>query len=158
MAHRASRRRHSHEVGDDLNLTPMIDIFIMLIFFLLLTAVFAKTAIIDTYLPKDDQGAATGRGGPVEVLAIKITEKGFDLSGIGAGTFIPKNRSGLNYQELTDSLAAIKQRYPRKEDVILLFDPDVSYDTVVKVMDAARETSDSAKRPLFPQVSLGENR
>lgn len=153
-----NRRRHQHAADGDLNLTPMIDIFIMLIFFLLLTAVFAKTAIIDTYLPKDDADAAGQSASEGGVLAIKITERGFELSGIGGGIFIPKNQNGLNYEELTNRLAAIKQRHPQKEEAILLFDAGAPYDTVVKVMDASRETSDGSRRLLFPQISLGENR
>lgn len=147
-------------MSDDLNLTPMIDIFIILIFFLLLTAVFAKIAIIDIYLPQEGQSSeTTEQNAPsVGVLAIKITEGGFELGGIGGGVLIPKNSQGLNFNGLTHQLIAIKDKYPQKEDVILLFDKDISYDTVVKVMDASRETTDGTKRILFPMVSLGENR
>jgi biopolymer transport protein ExbD len=146
-------------MDEDLNLTPMIDIFIILIFFLLLTAVFAKVAVIDIYLPQEGQaGGAAEPNAPVTILAIKITEKGFELGGIGGNMFIPKTGQGLNYRELTNKLAAIKEEYPQKEDAIFLFDQDIPYDTVVKVMDASRETSDSPRKTLFPLVSLGENR
>lgn len=160
MAYRPSKRRHTHSESDDLNLTPMIDIFIIIIFFLLLTAVFAKTAIIDMYLPQE--GGASGQSNNVpEVLSIKVTEKGFELGGIGGGSIIPRTEGNLDFKELTKQLSVIKDKHPQKEDVVLLFDSGIQYDTVVRVMDACRETSDtleSAKRMLFPLVSLAENR
>ena len=159
MAQRRSKRHH-HAMSDELDFTPLISVLIIIIFFLLLTAVFAKIAIIDIYLPQEGQGSETAeQNAPsVGVLAIKITEDGFELGGIGGGVLIPKNSQGLNFNELTNQLIAIKDKYPRKEDVILLFDKDISYDTVVKVMDASREITDGTRRILFPLVSLGENR
>lgn len=143
-------------MSDDLNLTPMIDIFIILIFFLLLTAVFAKIAIIDIYLPQEGQGSELEQNTPPKVLTIKTSGKGFELDGIGGKILIPGNEHVLNFKELTNKLISIKKRYPQKDDVILLFDADISYDTVVKVMDASRETAEIPKRTLFPAVSLGK--
>ncbi len=157
MANRPSRRRHTHSESDDLNLTPMIDIFIIIIFFLLLTAVFARTAIIDIYLPQEG-GASNQSAAESEVLTIKITEKGFELGGIGGQSFIPKTGENLDFKELTNQLINIKDKYPQKEDVVLLFDPATPYEIVIKVMDASRETTEGTKRTLFPLVSLAENR
>ena len=156
MAQRRIRRKHHTHDAEDLNLTPMIDIFMIIIFFLLLTTVLVKTAIINVYLPQEQSASRSG-GAPQEVLIVKVNESGFELGGVGAGAFIPKNGAGLNYIELNRRLAGIKERYPDKEGIVLLFDVDVPYDIVVKVMDAARETEDRS-RPLFPLVSLGENR
>ncbi len=156
MAQRRIRRRHHTHGAEDLNLTPMIDIFMIIIFFLLLTTVLVKTSIINVYLPQE-QASPRPAGGPQEVLSVKVSERGFELGGVGGGAFIPKNGAVLDYHELNRRLAAIKERFPEKEDVILLFDVSVPYDTVVQVMDAARETEDR-KRTLFPLVSLGENR
>lgn len=162
MAYRPSKRRHTHSESDDLNLTPMIDIFIIIIFFLLLTAVFAKTAIIDMYLPQEGGASAQSNAVP-EVLSIKVTEKGFELGGIGGGSVIPRTEGNLDFKELTKQLSGVKDKHPQKEDIVLLFDPGIQYDTVVKVMDACRETSENqtgetGKRTLFPLVSLAENR
>jgi len=134
----------------------MIDIFIIIIFFLLLTAVFARTAIIDIYLPQE--GGASGQSGvPPQVLTIKITEKGFELGGIGGEKIIPRISENLDFKGLTNQLVNIKDKYPQKEDVVLLFDPSTPYEVVVKVMDASRETPEGVKRTLFPLVSLAEN-
>lgn len=159
MARRPSKRRHSSLIGEDLNLTPVMNLFMIIIPFLLLTAVFAKTAIIDIYLPQEGQGDTGAANVVPEILTIKIAKIGFELGGIGKGVVIPKiDNSNLNFKQLTAELIKIKDRYPNKEDAVLLFEPDTLYDTVIKVMDACRETTEGTKKTLFPFVSLGEDK
>ena len=58
-------------------------------------------------------------------------------------------------------LAEIKPRYPQKTDAAILLEPDISYDTVVQVMDRVRVEErvdgDSVERfDLFPDISIGD--
>ncbi len=157
MAYRPSKRMRHHHYREELNLTPIMNIFMIIVPFLLLTAVFAKTVVIDVYLPQENQSELDPAIDNLpEILTIKVTENGFELSGIGDGVIIDGSQYNLNYKQLTKELARLKDRYPDKEEVILLFDPYISYDIVIKVMDAARETTEGGKRTLFPHVSLGE--
>src|SRR5450631_2148040 len=50
---RLVRRNHAryHEGRDDLNIVPMIDMMVILVFFLIFTAVFSKTNILQLNLP-----------------------------------------------------------------------------------------------------------
>src|SRR5580658_3949838 len=50
---RLVRRNHAryHRGRDDLNLVPMIDMMVILVFFLIFTAVFSKTNILQLNLP-----------------------------------------------------------------------------------------------------------
>ena len=76
MAYRPSKRRH-HSISDtDLNLTPVMNLFMVIIPFLLLTAVFAKMAIIDTYLPQEGEGGGGNQAAPPKMLIVKVMEKG----------------------------------------------------------------------------------
>lgn len=157
MAYRPTKRRH-HPPGEELNLTPIMNVFMIIIPFLLLTAVFAKTAIIDIFLPQERQSELTGSASPIlNILTIKTTEKGFELGGIGEGVFVPKNGNDLNFKQLTKELIKLKTRYPEQKEVVLLFAPHAPYDLIVKVMDTARETQEEKVQVLFPLVSLGEN-
>ncbi len=148
----------------DLNIIPLLNVFVIIIPFLLLTAVFARTAIIDILLPGESGAAAsTSPAEEGRFLTVKVTGKGFRLGGIGRGRFIPKKNGRLDFEALTDRLVKLKDRYPQVEEVAILFDPDVSYDLVIKVMDSAREAytvkdGKRIRRILFPVVSLGENR
>jgi biopolymer transport protein ExbD len=162
MAKRPSKRSHHKGEPGDLNLTPIMNVFIIVIPFLLLTAVFAKTAIIDIYLPQEGQGGGGGGSSEQKILAIKVTKTGFEIGGVGGGARIGLKDNALDFKGLNEELVRIKDRAPSQEEVILLFDQETSYDIVVKVMDAARETTvekDGVKRRrlLFPAVSLGEN-
>ena len=107
MAQRRIRRQHHSHGAEDLNLTPMIDIFMIIIFFLLLTTVLVKTAIINVYLPQEQSASHSG-GAPSEVLIVRVSERGFELGGVGSGILIPKNGAGLDYMELNRKLAGIK--------------------------------------------------
>ena len=50
---RLVRRNHAryHQGRDDLNIVPMIDMMVILVFFLIFTAVFSKTNILQLNLP-----------------------------------------------------------------------------------------------------------
>ena len=58
---RLVRRNHAryHQGRDDLNIVPMIDMMVILVFFLIFTAVFSKTNILQLNLP----ASATFRSG-----------------------------------------------------------------------------------------------
>lgn len=156
MAHRPSKKRH--QLVTDVNLTPLLNVFIIVIPFVLLSAVFVKTSVIDIYLPQEGRRAADS---PTGVLVIKVTGSGFDVGGIGKA-FIPKQAGDYDFKGLTqEELMRLKDGFPRSEDAILLFNPDASYEFIVKVMDSAREAvikedGKLKRRTLFPLISLGE--
>lgn len=158
MAHRPSKRRH--QLVTDVNLTPLLNVFIIVIPFVLLSAVFVKTAVIDISLPQEGGKGQASADSPTGVLVIKVTGSGFDVGGIGKA-FIPKQAGEFDFKGLTDELIKLKERFPGSEDAILLFNPDASYEFIVKVMDSTRETTvkeggKTKKHTLFPMVSLGE--
>lgn len=157
MAYRPSKRRHLTPSSDELNLTPIMNVFMIIIPFLLLTAVFAKTAIIDIYLPQE-AGSSSAADTPSEplILTVSVTDSGFELGGVGNGMAIPKISDRYDFKQLSEELVKIKERYPEKEDVVLLIQRNLPYDTIVKVMDTARETAGKERKPLFPLLSLGE--
>jgi hypothetical protein len=58
-AARLVRRNHAryHQGRDDLNIVPMIDMMVILVFFLIFTAVFSKTNILQLNLPNSSNTA-----------------------------------------------------------------------------------------------------
>src|SRR5271157_1450437 len=56
---RLVRRNHAryHPGRDDLNIVPMIDMMVILVFFLIFTAVFSKTNILQLNLPASSAAA-----------------------------------------------------------------------------------------------------
>ena len=53
---RLVRRNHAryHQGRDDLNIVPMIDMMVILVFFLIFTAVFSKTNVLELNLPSSN--------------------------------------------------------------------------------------------------------
>lgn len=148
-------------VAEDVNLIPLLNIFTIVIPFVLLTAVFAKTAIIDIFLPQERAGEREKSSAPAEVFTIMVTERGFQLGGIGRGVVVPKKEGKYDVETLREEVVKVKDAHPSQEEVIIMLKPDIPYDLVVQVMDAARDATrtEGGKEvvsTLFPFVSLGE--
>jgi len=164
VAYRPSRRAHKHSHGTELNIIPLMNVFVIIIPFLLLTAVFAKTSMIEIFLAQQDAVISASAKKPDQgYLTVKVLKRGFVLDGIGKGIVIRRKNGKLNYERLSTMLQKLKDRHPRVQEVAILLNPSLSYESVVKVMDVTREAEISrdgktTRRVLFPLVSLGENR
>ena len=78
-------------------------------------------------------------------------------------TRIENTRSGYDLDELSSYLRQVKQRFPDKADATLLLEPEISYQTLVAVMDRVRivEAFDGASNQvrsyeLFPEIAIGD--
>ena len=152
--------RHSRK-PDELLLVPMIDIFTVLVTFLLMTAVFSRTVILQLNMP----AAQTEFRDPPPGLQIEIMVRK-DLLQVadrnsGPLATMPNNASGYDYDGLTDYLKRIKNKFPEKTDATILLEPDTPYDILVQVMDRTRvfEVSqglNTVQAELFPDISIGD--
>jgi biopolymer transport protein ExbD len=142
-----------------------MNLFMVLIPFLLLTAVFVKTTVIEVHLPEESTKEASPDAlSPEEILTISLTSKGFIFSGLGKNiSDIAMNpNDSFNFELLSIQLQALKDKHPKSEEVILLFNPNTSYALVVQMMDTTREVwrpttnGGREKKVLFPNVSVGE--
>src|SRR5689334_23304374 len=120
----------------ELLLVPMIDIFTVLVTFLLMTAVFSRIAIMQIDLPSS---AASKPEEPKFRLEVIVRQDGFDLSdGKEAIGTIPKVSGAYDLNALTERVLAVKREHPTSEDASVLAEPKVPYDELVQVMDAIR--------------------
>lgn len=156
----AKRREHEEE---DLDLTTLLNVMVVLIAFLILTAVFSQVTIQELKLP-----AAAG-GGPAPVtppIVIEVMVRKNKLE-IGNGKrvteTIPNANEKYDYKKLSLSLLQLKQENADKDDVAVLMEPDINYETLVAVMDAVKGAEISTpgqekpkKIKLFSQVSIGD--
>ena len=139
----------------------MIDIFTVLVTFLLMTAVFSRTVILQLNMP----AAQTEFRDPPPGLQIEIMVRK-DLLQVadrnsGPLATMPNNASGYDYDGLTDYLKRIKNKFPEKTDATILLEPDTPYDILVQVMDRTRvfEVSqglNTVQAELFPDISIGD--
>lgn len=158
---RKGGRRHNEETAE-LNITAFMNLMVILVPFLLITAVFSRLAILQLNLP----GSSTEPVAPqdqtfqLEVIVrkdkIEVGDRHQGLLGI-----YPNTVDGYDYAALESKLAELKKRYPAKTDASILLESDIEYDTLVQVMDKVRlgETivEDTIVRmDLFPDISIGD--
>ncbi|MBV8741593.1 MAG: biopolymer transporter ExbD, partial [Sinobacteraceae bacterium] len=152
--------RHARKPAE-LLLVPMIDIFTVLVTFLLMTAVFSRTVILQLNLP----AAQTEFREPPPGLQLEIMVRKDQLQvadrNTGPLATLPNTAGGYNYDGLTDYLKRVKAKFPDKTDATILLEPDTLYDTVVQVMDRVRvfevtQGMNSVQAELFPDISIGD--
>src|SRR5215472_13649880 len=152
--------RHTRKPAQ-LLLVPMIDIFTVLVTFLLMTAVFSRTVILQLNLPASQtEFKEPPPGLQLEVMVRKDLLQVADRN-TGPLHTVPNNAQGYDYEGLAEYLKFVKTRFPDKTDATILLEPNTAYDTLVQVMDKVRvfETGQGAnvvQAELFPDISIGD--
>ena len=162
MYHRRSGRRRNTETAE-LNITAFMNLMVILVPFLLITAVFSRLAILELNLP----GSSTEPVDPqeqtfqLEVIVrsdkIEVGDRNQGLLGV-----YPNTEEGeYDFDALSEKLSELKKRYPEKTDASILLEQEIEYDTLVQVMDRVRveevvEEDSVVRNDLFPDISIGD--
>ena len=159
---RMSRLHKRHESAE-INLTSMIDMMTILVFFLLVHGGFIRLAMLELNLPASQ--SEPSKEPQTLQLEITVRESEIDIGDRSAGQLsrIEKGVDGYDLAKLTEYLTKLKQEYPDKTDATLLLEPSIQYDALVAVMDRVRvaEQLDAAsgrvlRTELFPAISIGD--
>jgi len=144
----------------EMNITAFMNLMVILVPFLLITAVFTRMTVLELNLPAQSSGAPDSRQLHLEIT---IRKDALEVGERSAGVIkrIEKTSKGYDFKALSLVMQSIKQRYPDKNQATILSEPDTAYDTVVQVMDAVRVvTSVTAgsvtRQDLFPEISIGD--
>jgi biopolymer transport protein ExbD len=152
--------RHTRKPAE-LLLVPMIDIFTVLVTFLLMTAVFSRTVILQLNLPPPQtEFKEPPPGLQLEVMVRKDQLMVADRNS-GPLHAVPNTTSGYDYDGLVEYLKFVKTKFPEKTEASILLEPDTAYDTLVQVMDHVRvfeagEGVNTVQAELFPDISIGD--
>jgi biopolymer transport protein ExbD len=160
MAFRPSKRKDKAlsslvEAGD-IDVTPLMNMMVILIPFLISMAVFTEVASINFSLPPamSEAGGPGNEPPPADEaekldISIAITDQGFTLAGTGQVLPpIPKTADGkFDLAALNQTLRSVKMRYPNQEDIVLIIEQEIFYEDIVSVMDICREAQ-------FPNIGL----
>lgn len=151
-----------HRKPAELLLVPMIDIFTVLVTFLLMTAVFSRTVILELKLPGPGSDASL----PTKnlVLEVVLRKSGLTVQDRNSGHLktLPRTAAGpYDLAGLSEYLQEIKARFPQVTEATLLLESDIPYDELVQVMDTVRiieqrHGGQLVQAQLFPDVSLGD--
>ena len=158
----SGHRRSRNEETTELNITAFMNLMVILVPFLLMTAVFSRLAILELNLP----GSSNEPADPQELtfqLEIIVRDQQIEVGdrNVGALGVYAKEVDGYNYEALSEKLSEIKDSYPEKTEAAILLEADIPYDTLVQVMDRVRvaeivEEECIVRRDLFPDISIGD--
>ena len=160
----ASRFRRPHRQPPELDITAFMNLMVILVPFLLITAVFNQVNILEMNLPEQkDAQKQTDEKPPEFQLEIILRQDKLQV-GDKPGRIlrtIPMKGEGYDLAALSDLLKELKARFPDETTATLLLEPEVPYDNLIQVMDTVRlfETKDGDKTiqaELFPDIALGD--
>ena len=163
---RRGRRRQNDDTAE-LNITAFMNLMVILVPFLLITAVFSRLAILELNLPGSSNEPVEPQDQVFQLEVIVRTDK-IEVGDRNQGLLgiYPNTDDGYDYDAVGDKLAELKERYPNKTDASILLEQEIPYDTLVQIMDKVRVSveievdEDDARTlvrtDLFPDISIGD--
>jgi biopolymer transport protein ExbD len=161
LAARAIRNHAKYKGRNDLNIVPMIDMMVILVFFLLFTAVFSNTNILELNLPAPNSSVPElPKGLNLEVI---VRHTGIEIADRNTGVLrsLPMKEGAYDYAGLSEYLQFVKSKYPATLEASVLLEQDIQYDVLVQTMDNVRlwqmdDKPKYTKVELFPDISVGD--
>lgn len=159
---RARKERH---LEADLDMTTFINLMVVLLAFLLVTAVFTEVSTLQVNLPSNGSGAGGGAQDKKPlILEVMIYKNRFVVADRQTGPLkvIPAaTGGGQDFKALNAYLSSIKEQYPAITEVTLLLEQNTEYDTLVHTMDSVRYKAKNVngtwiKSALFPDIGIGD--
>ncbi len=159
------KRRRKGETDVDVDMVPIMNMFQVLVPFLLMSASFLHIKAINTSVPVLGTSAKTSVVDPniKATVVLSLKKAVIDLS-LNADRLEPKDAARWSrefpkngddpfpFQVLADHLEQIKRAYPASDTLIIVPNGDVLYDTIIQTMDVARYRETETK--LFPNVVI----
>ena len=154
-------RRERNLEAAELNITAFMNLMVILVPFLLITAVFSRVAILELNLPVGND--AKGQDKPDFHLQVIVRDSALDVADTRGGLIkrLPKQGDDYDYAALSKLLQQIKARFPDKTAASILSEPQTSYNTLIQVMDTVRmfksvQFGEAINAELFPDISIGD--
>jgi biopolymer transport protein ExbD len=162
MARRHRIIRRIREETPGLDVTSFLNLMVVLIPFLLISAVFSRITIMELDVPTSAGGTASTM--PDFAIEVIVRKAGLEIAnGRIVEVAIPKKEDQYDMEMLSKVLLRLKTRFPQKEDATVLMEPDIEYDYLIQIMDVVRgaevqkEGSEEVeKMVLFPDISIGD--
>ena len=157
------RTRRLRKGSEALEVSAFINLIVVLIPFLLSTAVFSNMAVLGLTLPAKSSNWDGLDKNPLK-LEVVVRHDAIEVGDKVGGQIqrIPNTPTGVDLTTLNSVMFFVKNKFPDVTAASLLPEPNIPYDTVIHVMDAMR-TGKSANGGttvvdvvLFPAISIGD--
>jgi biopolymer transport protein ExbD len=160
MARRHHYKRRTKD-AHELDVTTFLNLMVVLVPFLLITAVFSRLTIVELNLPSSSGGVSTEDSFRVEVI---VRESGIDITnGTSIIGSIPNKDDEFDLDTLSDFMVSLKRQYPDHDAASVLMEAHIPYDYLIRVMDIVRSVEvpgDGEKVAelfaLFTEISVGD--
>ena len=156
------RWRRARKDPGDINITAFMNLMVILVPFLLITAVFSRITILELNLPPASSGEPNKQT-PELALEVVVRQEALEVGDRHGGLIkrLENTAEGYDLAQLSELLRQIKARHPEKLDASVLLEPDIPYDNLVQVMDAVRvaeisQDGETVMTELFPEISIGD--
>ncbi|WKD48544.1 ExbD/TolR family protein [Microbulbifer spongiae] len=157
------RRRHGRDrETPELDITAFLNLMVVLVPFLLVSAVFSRVTILELNMPSGAGGGAPDD--PTVTVEVVVRKAALEISdgekviarfpnlnvaeeteseqpqvaGREAGFAVLPTAEVYDLKKLTEFLLQVKASYPEKTDSILLMEAEIAYEHLVGVMDTVR--------------------
>ena len=161
-----ARKRHHYKrrvsTTYEIDVTTFLNLMVVLVPFLLITAVFSRLTIVELNLPSAAGGPTNNQDNfRVEVI---VREAGMEISnGSAIIASIPKKDEEYDLESLSELIVELKREYPNQEEASVLMEPRIPYDYLIQVMDVVRSIevptdveNEFELYALFSDISVGD--
>ena len=161
----ARKRHHYRRRGGntyEIDVTTFLNLMVVLVPFLLITAVFSRLTIVELNLP-------SGAGGPGEEqdtfrVEVIVREAGIEIgNGTAVIAAIPKVAGEYDFDSLSDLMVVLKRERPEHEEASVLMESHIPYDYLIRTMDTVRSVelptdveNEFELFALFTEISVGD--
>lgn len=123
-------------VNVELNMTPFIGLFALLVVNLLLTAVWNHVTALSTNTQNSTAAADSDPPPKDQVnLSVTIMRSSLEMAENAKGTSIPHAGADIDKEGLIRNLALWREKYPKRKDVVLNTENGVSYRMLITTFD-----------------------
>ena len=166
MARRHHYKRRTKGDAHEIDVTTFLNLMVVLVPFLLITAVFSRLTIVELNLPSSAGGPSNNENAfRIEVV---VRETGMEITnGTATIASIPKKDDEYDFQTLSDFMIELKREYPDHDSASVLMEAQIPYDYLIQAMDVVRSVELPVKEPvegepefelyaLFSEISVGD--
>lgn len=158
---RLVRRKMVKDVVE-LNITAFLNLMVILVPFLLITAVFSRITILELNLPPKNSKTIEPEAIKLQ-LELIVRPESFEIrdTNLGRIKYLARDSGQTNWKSFTNVLVEIKSRFPDEQNITLLIDQQVAYKTIIQVMDRVTSAeivniTELETVELFPNISIGD--
>jgi biopolymer transport protein ExbD len=148
---RSGVKRHLEEIDFELNLAPIIDCFVVLITYLLVSAAFLSIGMFDVNIGAGESVKTDTKPPAISVYVELDTSKQIKVRVTGKENrsfAIEPKEGSWDFEGAKEQLKALQAKYPEVVGATFSADNTTEWQGIVKGIESVREA--------FPSVTMGE--